>query len=72
MSDEQRINFLLSRETDSKNVTHFAIQSIKQYRKANLSAKRKYGKLHTYRTRYIQSYLYHKEYLNIVKILSQE
>ena len=61
MSDKQRIEFLENRDTEEQ-VIYFAKQTTKQYRNALLSAKRKYGKNHTYRKQLIQSYIFHKNY----------
>jgi len=65
MSDESRLEFLrLDIKRGSYRVEIFAAQAMKQYKMANLSAKRKFGKNHHYRLAYIKSYLFHKRYLD--------
>lgn len=64
MSDKARIKFLINREGDYQKVIDFAIQARGQYRKAVLSAKEKYGKRHEFRKRYIESYLFHRKFIN--------
>ncbi len=61
MNDLQRITFIIERD-GMPSALKFANQAIRQYRRAVLSAKAKYGKNHTYRKRYIDSYLFHKEF----------
>lgn len=65
MSDKSRLEFLESDiSRGSYRVEIFAAQAMTQYKRANLSAKRKFGKNHHYRLAYIKSYLFHKRYLD--------
>jgi hypothetical protein len=72
MSDENRLEFIrLDINRGSYRVEIFAAQAMLQYKRANLAAKRKFGKNHHYRIAYIESYLFHKKYLddrNLLKI----
>lgn len=65
MSDKKRLEYLeLDVKRGSYRVEIFAAQAMQQYKRANLSAKRKFGKNHHYRIAYIESYLFHKRYLD--------
>ena len=61
-ADIERITFLESRDTTDE-VYAFVKQCVIVYRKATLAAKQKHGKRGVYRQQYIQSYLFHKRWL---------
>jgi len=63
--DSERIKFLIDREINPQKVIDFAVQARSQYRKAVLSAKRKYGSNHYFRVKYIESYLFHKRFIGL-------
>lgn len=63
MSDQNRINFLIGREVNFFSVIGFAIQAKEQYRRATLSSKKKYGRGGEFRKKYIESYLFHKQFV---------
>lgn len=63
-SDINRINFIIDRDAPEK-VIAFAKQARSQYRRASLSSKRKYGKGGVYRFKFIDSYLFHKKFVEM-------
>ena len=65
MSDIDRINFLIDRESDPQKVIDFAVQAKNQYKKAALASKRKYGKGGVYRRAYAESYLFYKKFVEL-------
>lgn len=61
MSDINRIAFIENRD-GAQEAADFASQCVRQYRYAVIAGKRKYGRGFVYRTSYIESYLFFKNY----------
>ena len=60
--DQDRLDFLLTRDTPEE-VLDFARRCVKVYRGAAIASKRKYGHGGAYRRAFIESYLFHKQYV---------
>lgn len=63
LTDQDRINFLLERDTPEE-VLVFAKQCVRVYRGAVIASKRKFGRRGAFREAYINSYLFHKNYVS--------
>ena len=60
--DHERIDFLLARDTPEE-VLVFARQCVHVYREAAIASKRKFKRGAAFRRAYIESYLFHKQYV---------
>ena len=61
-ADQERMQFVTERDGPTEAM-YFARQCVIVYRKATLASKRKHGRRNVYREMYIQSYLFHKNWL---------
>lgn len=61
-ADQQRIDFLLTRDSEEE-VIDFARQAARCYRGAALASKRKHNRQGVFRRAFIESYLFHKRYV---------
>lgn len=61
--DQQRIDFLLTRDSEEE-VLDFATRTRNVYRGATLASKRKHNRQGVYRRAFIESYLFHKRYVD--------
>ena len=61
-ADQERMRFVTERDGPLEAM-YFARQCVRQYKTATLASKRKHGKRGYFRVAYIESYLFHKNWL---------
>lgn len=61
-TDIERMQFVTERD-GPEEAMYFARQCVHQYKIAALASKRKNGQRGTYRRAFIESYLFHKQYI---------
>ena len=61
-ADQERMQFVTERDGPLEAM-YFARQCVHQYKVAALASKRKHGKRGYFRVAFIESYLFHKQYV---------